>query len=150
MDSKLQDEERSSFSARLREALTAASCSLSPSKFVLEFNRRADGAPVTVHAARKWLVGEAIPGQARLQIIADWLGVNASWLRYGEAGKYDAHAIASDVDARLSGEERGFALDIRQLTPKNRELVRSVIDTLLELQPAPNDGRSPLRSDRNS
>ena len=48
-----------------------------------KFNVRFAGRPVTVHAARKWLVGEAIPTQEKLRTLADWLGVPADWLRFG-------------------------------------------------------------------
>lgn len=43
----------------------------------------ADQPPVTTLAARKWLMGEAMPTQDRIQLLAEWLNVSASWLRFG-------------------------------------------------------------------
>src|SRR3954470_8981804 len=76
--------ERESFSERLQQALKNAHYSPdSPTRLAREFNIRFDGRPITVHAARKWLVGEAIPTQEKLRMIAQWLGVPAEWLRFG-------------------------------------------------------------------
>src|SRR5881409_3250771 len=74
--------EREGFSDRLQQALRHAHYPPdSPTKLAREFNIRFSGRPVTVHAARKWLVGEAIPTQEKLRMIAQWLGVPAEWLR---------------------------------------------------------------------
>ena len=63
--------ERESFSQRLQLALKNAHYSPdSPTRLAREFNIRFDGRPITVHAARKWLVGEAIPTQEKLRMIA--------------------------------------------------------------------------------
>lgn len=86
MVSYIEESERVSFSSRLKASLSARGYDISPSSFVHDFNLRANGLVVTVHAARKWLIGEAIPTQARLQIIANWLGISAAWLRFGDAG----------------------------------------------------------------
>src|SRR3954463_2640788 len=76
--------EREHFSERLQQALRNAHYSSdSPTHLAREFNIRFDGRPITVHAARKWLVGEAIPTQEKLRMIAQWLGVPAEWLRFG-------------------------------------------------------------------
>jgi len=67
--------ERESFSERLQQALKNAHYSPdSPTRLAREFNIRFEGRPITVHAARKWLVGEAIPTQEKLRMIAQWLG----------------------------------------------------------------------------
>ena len=76
--------EREDFSGRLQQALRNAEYSPeSPTQLARKFNMRFAGRPVTVHAARKWLVGEAIPTQEKLRTLADWLGVPADWLRFG-------------------------------------------------------------------
>jgi hypothetical protein len=48
------------------------------------FNARNPKLAVSVHAARKWLMGEAILIQARLQELAAVLQVSPTWLRFGE------------------------------------------------------------------
>src|SRR4051794_21105690 len=76
--------EREGFSERLQQALRNADYSMdSPTQLAREFNIRFEGRPITVHAARKWLVGEAIPTQEKLRTLAHWLGVPAEWLRFG-------------------------------------------------------------------
>lgn len=76
--------ERLAFSKRLQEALKGADYpNDSPTQLAREFNVRSGGSPITVHAARKWLVGEAIPTQEKLRALAQWLGVTAEWLRFG-------------------------------------------------------------------
>lgn len=70
--------EREGFSERLQQALRNADYSAeSPTQLAHEFNIRFEGKPITVHAARKWLVGEAIPTQEKLRTLAHWLGVPA-------------------------------------------------------------------------
>jgi len=82
----MNSDEREAFSRRLKEALKAAGGRAdSPTALAHAFNRRYPGQPVSVHAARKWLYGEAIPGQDKLRILAEWLGYSTEWLRYGGA-----------------------------------------------------------------
>lgn len=81
---KLAAGERSLFSERLSYALTAAGLDTSPTALQRTFNEHSRQPPITVHAARKWLVGESIPTHARLQVLADLVTVSASWLRFGE------------------------------------------------------------------
>lgn len=90
-----------------------------------EFNRRYPGTPVTPHATRKWLLGESIPAQARLRVLARWLGVSAEWLRFGEGAM---SVTASDepqpeVDFQLARE-------IAALSAPHREVVREMVRVL--------------------
>jgi hypothetical protein len=124
----IEDAERASFSGRLKAALVARGHDCSPSKFVADFNLRADGLAVTVHAARKWLLGEAIPAQARLQVIASWLGINAAWLRFGDAGN------SMDVPQAvvLDEADRQLASDIGILSESNKRILRLLVKSMLE------------------
>ncbi len=77
-------EERMAFSARLKLSLASLGYgSDSPTAVAREFNRLDGNIEVTIHAVRKWLMGEAIPTQAKLRVLAAWLGVSMVWLRYG-------------------------------------------------------------------
>ncbi|MBI3903878.1 MAG: hypothetical protein HY306_13215 [Nitrosomonadales bacterium] len=59
--------EREAFSQRLTKALKDAKVDVSsPTIFAREFNRRYRGKPVSIYAARKWLMGESIPMQDKL------------------------------------------------------------------------------------
>lgn len=56
--------ERESFTARLKQALKrVGDDGASPNRLAREFNRRTPGTRVTLHAARKWLNGKALPAQ---------------------------------------------------------------------------------------
>lgn len=44
-------------------------------------------ANVSSEMARKWLSGEALPNQARVDALADLFGVRRAWLRDGEGSK---------------------------------------------------------------
>lgn len=135
MNSKIQDDERAGFSDRLKSALIARGFDPSPSRFVAEFNLRADGVAVTVHGARKWLIGDAIPTQARLQVLADWLGVSAAWLRYGEAGNNDVHS-PQQSGFSINSDELVFVHDLRLLSEIDRQLLRDIVDSMLKRENA--------------
>lgn len=115
--------EREAFSARLRESLTRAGLpAAGPAELAREFNRRYPGSLVTLNATRKWLNGEAMPLQARLRVLADWLGVSAEWLRYGEAALAapNLREPVPEVDYQLMRE-------IAALTPGHRDVVRALV-----------------------
>ena len=38
-----------------------------------------------MQAARRWLRGEAIPAQDKMQVLAEWLKIEPEVLRFGEA-----------------------------------------------------------------
>lgn len=124
--------ERDAFTQRLTRALKDAKIDIgSPTIFAREFNRRYTGKPVSTHAARKWLMGESIPTQDKLRLLAAWLGVSAEWLRFGEgAGKNVAQserAYYNSPDIELIG-------NISQLNAEHKQVVREVVLTLLRLE----------------
>lgn len=125
--------ERESFSERLQQALKNAHYSPdSPTRLAREFNIRFEGRPITVHAARKWLVGEAIPTQEKLRMIAQWLGVPADWLRFGGA---DNIAAGSDgaSSARFESADVKLIADLQRLDEHHRQLAREFIRMLVRL-----------------
>ncbi len=63
----------------------AADIAVSPTAVQLKFNALSGDAPISVYAVRKWIVGEAIPTQERVRVLAAWLGVSPNWLRFGQA-----------------------------------------------------------------
>ena len=58
---KSQISEPEAFSQRLTAALVAADIVVSATVVQREFNLLSPQAPVSVHAARKWIMGESIP-----------------------------------------------------------------------------------------
>lgn len=131
--------ERADFSLRLRETLLSAhGLSPSPTAVAREFNFRFVGKPITVHAARKWLVGDAIPTQDKLRALARWLEVSVDWLRFGGQAGNAANAGAASSGILVTPEadlirlfltlphrERILAKDfIEMLSSKNQEKSR--------------------------
>ena len=126
--------ERESFSERLQQALKNAHYSPdSPTRLAREVTIRFEGRPITVHAARKWLVGEAIPTQEKLRMIAQWLGVPADWLRFG-GGEQAASAEANgNGGARFESADVKLIADLQRLDEHHRQLAREFIRMLVRM-----------------
>ena len=128
--------ERESFSERLQQALKNAHYSPdSPTRLAREFNIRFEGRPITVHAARKWLVGEAIPTQEKLRMIAQWLGVPADWLRFGGADTPGAQT--ENASARFESADVKLIADLQRLDEHHRQLAREFIRMLVRMNHQP-------------
>lgn len=126
--------ERESFSQRLQQALKNAHYSPdSPTRLAREFNIRFEGRPITVHAARKWLVGEAIPTQEKLRMIAQWLGVPADWLRFGGAEGEALNGDASNTQARFDSADVKLVADLQRLDEHHRQIAREFIRMLVRV-----------------
>jgi transcriptional regulator with XRE-family HTH domain len=130
----MSTEERRAFSERLQQALQNADYApQSPTQLAREFNVRFSGSPVTVHAARKWLVGEAIPTQDKLLALAQWLRVPAQWLRFGgdhaEASGADIQTPATEL--RLQSKDLAILESLQLLDDDQRHIVRTVIRLLV-------------------
>ncbi len=120
-------DERHQFSERLQQALRSAEYSPdSPTQLAREFNARFAGQPVTVHAARKWLMGESIPTQEKLRSLAKWLNVTAEWLRFGTASSNNSNGSLNSSDAKIIAS-------LRQLNEENRQLVFEFIRLLVRM-----------------
>jgi hypothetical protein len=107
--------QRMLFSRRLISSLEILDVKASPTILQREYNIRSNQPPITSHAARKWLMGEAIPTQDRLQVLADWLNVSPSWLRFGE----------DDINGKkntryMTAQEWRLVQGFRRLTEKQR------------------------------
>lgn len=121
--------EREQFSQRLQKMLRQTHHSPdSPTELAREFNIRFAGPPITVHAARKWLVGEAIPTQDKMRTLAEWLVVPADWLRFGsDAARPEVPSVPggpSPVDLKLIA-------DLKLLDEPHRQIVREVVRILI-------------------
>lgn len=130
MDSKVAQDERQRFSERLKAAIASAGLVMSPAAFVKAFNARADGASITIHAARKWLHGEAIPTHEKIVILAVWLGVNAGWLRFGTAAN-DIFGAGVMPEAEISTPALALINDIMSLPERERRIVRGIVDVFM-------------------
>ena len=126
--------ERENFSVRLQQALKNAHYSPdSPTRLAREFNIRFEGRPITVHAARKWLVGEAIPTQEKLRIIAQWLGVPTEWLRFGGAEITAPSGENNGAVSRFESADVKLIADLQRLDEHHRQIAREFIRMLVRL-----------------
>jgi hypothetical protein len=127
-------EEREKFSERLKSALRRARHAPdSPTVLARHFNEIYPGRPITVHAARKWLVAQSIPTQDKLRALASWLDVPADWLRFGTVAE-SSHVSSSDQNsevaallARMTRDEVSLVEDLHLLEHDERHIVREMI-----------------------
>ena len=119
--------EKAEFGARLCAAMQAQGVPLRPSVLEREFNRRYWGRAVTLQAARRWMRGEAIPSQDKLQVLAEWLRIEPQVLRFGE----DAIRTVREAQQRwesLSYTERATLDAFLRLPIEQRRVVQKVIE----------------------
>ena len=123
--------ERAAFSDRLKKACEDAGMErVGPTELCRGYNVRS-AEPITVHAVRKWLVGESIPAQEKLIVIANWLQVTPEWLRFGQTSRETAaHNAYREISARNIQLLRTF----ENLTDSNKKIVEGVLRVLLKSQ----------------
>jgi hypothetical protein len=123
--------EKKQFAERLRAAMVAAGYEPRPNVLEAHFNSRYWGRSVTYQAARHWLIGLSIPEQEKLQVIADWLGVEPHALRYGRPGKTNKGSEPkSSWLANLRPQDREAIDAFLMLPVERRKLVRELIAML--------------------
>ena len=135
-------DERKEFSDRLQSALRQARQPAdSPTALARGFNSRFPGSAITVHAARKWLMAEAIPTQDKLRTLAQWLQVPAEWLRFGDSLSGDRREGPAPVDnalgsmlAAMSSEDLKLVEALQELKADERRLVRELVQLFVRTQ----------------
>jgi hypothetical protein len=126
--------EREDFRVRLQQALRNADYSPdSPTQLAREFNIRFVGRPITVHAARKWLVGEAIPTQEKLRTLAQWLGVPAQWLRYGGVVSTNGSGDGPEASSRFESADVKLIADLQRMDEQYQTIAREIIRMLVRM-----------------
>ena len=100
-----------------------------------------------MHAARKWLVGEAIPTQDKLRTLADWLHVPIDWLRFG--GKEEGAAAPVPPGPVFKSAELKLISDLQLLDDHHQMMVREFIRILLHAN-GKKQGSGVVRPEGNS
>ena len=128
--------EKLEFSERLRAAMQAQRFDISASVLEREFNKHWLATPVRRQTAWKWLNGEAIPTQDKLQELAKWLKVEPHQLRYG------GRVLASlRVEQKRWDEGAGY-LELEtfdaflKLPAPQRKIIREIILTFAKVHSA--------------
>ena len=127
-------DEKAEFAARLREAMIAAGYEPRPAMLERGFNARYWGRSVTFQAVSRWLRGEAIPSQDKLQVLAEWLGVEPHLLRFGEQALHSVRAKRKRWEEVGYQEREVFEAFINLPVPQ-RKIVREVILTFARAFP---------------
>lgn len=118
------------FTERLKESMLERGYELRPIVIEREFNQRYWGNPISFQAARRWLHGQAIPTQDRLQVLAEWLDVDPHWLRFGEKLSGSVKQQRKRWDANMSPQERQTIETFMNLPADKRKMVGEIIDAL--------------------
>ena len=95
------EEIRAAFASRLKKSLAA--------KGIDQWGagaRLAEIAKVTPKAASKWLNGEAIPGPAKMQAIASFLGVRIEWLQHASGEGPELRTDVASLEAESSTADK--------------------------------------------
>lgn len=120
------------FANRLKIALKNAGFpEIGYSELAREFNIRSGQEPLTVHAVRKWLIGDSIPTQRRLVALASWLRVNPEWLRFGIS------SVAVQHSQSHGGEDTDLVVlisDIASLPSREKLILTEFVQVLLRAQ----------------
>ena len=125
--------EKAEFAQRLTNAMTRAGYALRPVVLEREFNTRYWGRSVTLQAVRRWLRGEAIPSQEKLQVLADWLKVEPQVLRFGEQVRNSIQQQKQRWDEGIGYQERETFDAFLKLPAPQRKLIRDVIPTFAKV-----------------
>jgi transcriptional regulator with XRE-family HTH domain len=125
--------EKLEFGARLRAAMTQAGYAARPSVLEREFNTRYWGSSVTLQAVSRWLNGQAIPSQDKLQTLAEWLKVEPQVLRFGTSVAKTVEQHRQRWEEKLTYQERETVDAYLQLPAPQRKLIREVILTFAQV-----------------
>lgn len=127
--------EKLDFAERLRTAMLTAGYEARPTVLEKGFNTRYWGRSVTVQAVTRWLRGEAIPSQEKLQVLAEWLNIEPHALRFGEQAADSIRAKRQRWENALDHRERETIEQYLNLPPSQRKIVRAVIEAFGKAYP---------------
>lgn len=119
--------EKKEFSERLRAAMKAQKLEVSGAVLEREFNLHWSGSPVRRQTVWKWLNGEAIPTQDKLQELAKRLKLDPHRLRFGD--HVQAHLLAEQRNWEQGAgylERETFNAFLKLPAPQ-RKIIREVI-----------------------
>jgi hypothetical protein len=124
------------FAKRLRDAMQAAGYEARPAVLEREFNQRYWGKPMTLHGVRRWLLGESLPRQDKVLVLAEWLRIPPQQLRYGVEVEKRIQQQRAHWDEGLGYQEREMFEAFLALPAPQRKVVREVIQTFAKAFPA--------------
>ncbi len=124
------------FAKRLRAAMKSCGYEAKPSVLEREFNLRYLGQPMTLHGVRRWLLGESLPKQDKVEVLAEWLCIPPQQLRYGVEIEQRIEQQKSRWEDGIGYREREVFEAFLALPPTQRKVVREVIQAFSKAFPA--------------
>ena len=124
------------FAKRLRAAMQAAGYEPKPAVLEREFNLRYMGKPMTLHGVRRWLLGESLPKQDKVLVLAEWLRVPPQQLRYGVEIEQRIEQQRTRWDEGIGYQEREVFEAFLSLPAPQRKIVHEVIQAFVQAQAA--------------
>jgi hypothetical protein len=134
-------DQKAEFGARLCAAMLRAGYAVRPIVLEREFNSRYWGRSVTLQAVRRWLRGEAIPSQDKLQVLAEWLNVEPQVLRFGEKTALSVQATRKRWGEAIGYQEREVFEAFLALPSPQRKVLREVILTFAKAYAEPKENK---------
>jgi hypothetical protein len=117
------------FAVRLREAMGRAGYPARPAVLEREFNTRYWGKPMTLHGVRRWLLGETMPSNDKIKVLAEWLGEAPQDLGFGEQDMDKVEEPRRRWGSAFGYQEREVMEAFLSLPVAQRRVVREVILT---------------------
>lgn len=136
-------DEKAEFAQRLCAAMTQADYAVRPVVLEREFNTRYWACSVTLQAVCRWLRGEAIPLQDKVQVLAEWLKMEPEVLRFGEAVRQKVQQHRQRWNEGVGYLERETFDAFLQLPAPQRKVIREVILTFAQVHAAPGASAGP-------
>jgi len=127
-------DQNKAFSQRLCQAVAAMGWEESPTLVAREFNLRWRGKAITVNAVRKWMLGESIPTLDKMQVLADLLGVNTDWLRWGVVQTLslnEGQPLYMKQSRPEGSSIQSLTQDVRLLTDSHLKLLQVLVSAML-------------------
>lgn len=120
-------DERTAFAKRLHDAMVDAGHEPRPAVLERLFNTRYLGRSVTFQAVSRWLRGDSIPSQDKLQVLAELLAVEQQYLRFGEKAVKGIRDKRARWDAGLAPEDRELMEGLLGLSAEQKKIIREII-----------------------
>jgi hypothetical protein len=126
-------DESTNFADRLYSALLAAGQPVGPTAFARAYNALSGEAAVSVHAARKWLNGEAIPTHQKVVVLARWLNVQPWWLCFG-GPENELSYKETRGGPTLSRSNSKLIHDVMALSAPSQTIIRDIVNAFMRVQ----------------
>jgi len=125
-------DEKRAFAERLRQALKRSPRRIeTPTELAIQFSLRHPNSSVTPQAAQKWLSGRAVPTPDKIETLAEWLDVSATWLRHGvaDAPRPGRKPVAALREPSSPTAAEWVVLErLRRLPEARRRLVEEIVE----------------------